>query len=217
MSDSSGKHGTKGPRSGECQVINNAEWILASLRAEKIIPGWNWTSGGGHSTLETAGLEILKGRALENWVSPCLISSPAHEKIEKSIGLLLSGLKWLFFSFQLIFYWILRKVDLHLPPQRRRERNKYRLFRERVWAKGGPGPSPCCPRHFMVLKSPRESWAAWVFAEESTQRVNTARLWPLSRRLFSPALCTHAMSVPSPRAALSVYAQETAAPLWLVC
>ena len=53
------------------RVINNAGWILASPRAEKIIPGWNWASGRGHGTLETAGLEILKRRALENWVSPC--------------------------------------------------------------------------------------------------------------------------------------------------
>lgn len=139
------------------------------LQSEKIIPGWNWASSRGHSTLETAGLEIFKGRALENWVSPavCLISSPAHQKIEKSIGLLLLGMKWLFspfffFSFQLIFYWILRKVDLQLPLQRRKVRNKYKICRQGGGGRAGahsPAPSagleqdPCAPRRLSLLSS----------------------------------------------------------------
>lgn len=111
-------------------------------------------------------------------------------KLRSQLAFYCQGWNDFFFPFQLIFYWILRKVDLHLPPQRRRKRNKYRLFRERVWAEGEPGQSPCCPRHFTELKSPRESRAAWVFAEENTQRANTARLQPRACRLFSPALRT---------------------------
>lgn len=143
-------------------VINNAEWILASLGAEKIIPSWNWASARGHGTLETAGLELLKGRALENWVSHCvcLISSPAHWKIEKSIGLLLLGLKWLFFllfffSFQLMFYWILRKVDLQVPPQRRGERNKYKIFRLGSEEEAGLDGA-CAPPEKKPLPRPQE-------------------------------------------------------------
>lgn len=49
-----------------------------------------------------------------------------------------------FFFFQLIFYWILRKVDLQLPPQRRRERNikyKYKIVGRWDWV-GGELPRP---------------------------------------------------------------------------
>lgn len=94
-------------------------------------------SSRGHSTLETAALEVQKGGALENWVSPSctpdFFACP-QENWEVNWSFIVRDKMAFFFFFpQLIFYWISGKVDLQQSLQGKREINKYQLLGQWGW------------------------------------------------------------------------------------